>query len=209
MTSRLTTVGLDRFETLMSLYPRVVPRAASLAINDTARKTRTEAKRTMLDQVAWPASYLGNVRDGRLRVSRFAKPGDLSAQITGRWRATSLAQFATNAPSDGRNRRGRKIRVRVQPGSTSALDRAFFVRLRAGNTTTDSKFNLGLAVRVSPGETLRGSSAAVLLFENVYLLYGPSVNQVFRGVREDLAPGAAVRLNREFNRQIERLLPNG
>lgn len=198
MSISLNTVSLDQFSALVDSAPDKARRAASLAINDTARKYRTIAKREMLKQVAWPSSYLGNATEGRLQVSRFSSPTDLNAAITGRWQPTSLARFAKNRPSNARAwPRGRSIQIMIKPGTVRQFDHAFFLNLKNGN--------LGLAVRVKSDDELRGSTAARLIFPHVYLLYGPSVNQVFRGVSKDLVPGASLQLAQEFNRQFTRL----
>ena len=52
---------------------------------------------------------------------------------------------------------------------------------------------------------LSNSSAAKLLSNNVYLLYGPSVDQVFRSVADDKTPKILSDVTAEFLRQFARL----
>ena len=77
------------------------------------------------------------------------------------------------------------------------MDQAFLVRLKNNN--------IGLAVRLKPGEVLQNSEKAVRLDNNVYLLYGPSVDQVFRSVADDKTPKILSDVTAEFLRQFARL----
>jgi hypothetical protein len=79
------------------------------------------------------------------------------------------------------------------------IETSFGVRLglRNGNT--------GLAVRLKPGEKIKGSTGAVQMAENLYLLYGPSVDQVFRGVAEDRSGDLMNMVSSKFLRQFARL----
>lgn len=173
--------------------PDIAEQAAVLAINDvTEREGLNAIRHEMRGQIDFPKGYL---EGERLRVVRRASKGSLEAVIRGRDRATSLARFARGQnPS---NTRGRGVRVTVKPGQTRTLKNAFMVKLRNAN--------IGLAVRLKPGETLENSDKAVMLADNVYLLYGPSVDQVFRGVAEDMTPDIANKLSRQFLRQFARL----
>lgn len=182
----------DYFERL----PEVANESAVLAINDVAqRKGMNVLKGDMRDQIDFPPGYI----ESRLKVTRRATPNVLEATIRGRDRPTSLARFAQGQTPA--NTRGRGVRVTVKRGQTEVMRRAFLVNLRNGNR--------GLAVRLKPGETLRNTSGAVQLEGNVYLLYGPSVDQVFKGVAEDRADDLAVMVSREFERQFRRLVSRG
>ena len=172
-------------------------RVASRAINKTARDARSESQRKILAQVAFPRSYL-NPSTGRLAVSRFASPDDLQANIRGRFAPTSLARFSV-----GSAKRGAGVTVQVKPGMATFMRRAFLIRLPQGKSLTETKFNLGLAVRLRKGETLKNKRLARKMSSGLYLLYGPSVDQVFRDVSEQVAPGAADKLEAEFLRLLE------
>lgn len=205
MSFEYATRGLQEFEAVVSRYPKAARNAARLSVNDAARWGRTRAKKEMLGQVAWGSSYLGSVRDGRLRVSKYARAGDLEAAITGRFRPTSLTRFLTNRSQMlGRNRRG-PAKLRVSPGSPAAIQKAFLVRLKRGNVLDDTSFNYGLAIRLKPGERIRNKKDMVPFGNGAYLLYGPSVNQVFATVREDIEPDVSGRVASEFTRQFRRL----
>lgn len=177
--------------------------AAAKALNKIARDARSEAAKRILRQVALPASY---VQPGgkRLYVSKPATPGSLEARITAQGRATSLARFVTGSARPGA--RG-GVTVAVKPGKARFMSRAFVIKLRSGNAFTDTQFNLGLAIRLRPGERIQNKLRARKVENGLYLLYGPSVDQIFRdnsgeGVANDIAPQAADALAAEFARLI-------
>lgn len=188
--------GLSDSRSLESL-PREVLTAASRAINRTADRARTSSARRILEQVALPPSYL-NPSGGRLTVSKKASSSDLEAVITGRQRPTSLARFSTSGAVGDRN----GVTVTVASGFARFMRRAFLIRLRAGTADLDTKSNLGLAVRLRPGETPQNKKV-VRLGNGLWLLYGPSVDQVFQTVREDVSPEALDFLETEFSRLLE------
>lgn len=190
---------LDQFDSLRD----DIKRWAAQAINKTADRGRAQAAREIRDQVNFPAQYLSPAGK-RLFVSKQAQRNDLEGRIKARTRATSLARFATGTTRI--NKPG--VRVEVAPGRARFLKRAFMVRLKAGNADLDTRNNLGLAVRLKPGETLRNKSEVRKLDSGLYLLYGPSVDQIFRardggGVAEDIAPGLAKYMETEFLRLVD------
>lgn len=181
----------DYFEKL----PELATQAAALAINTVSqREALPMIRREMRDQLDFPEGYLES--KDRLSVVRKATRNTLSATIRGRDRATSLARFRIGGQNPA-NTRGRGVRLQVKRGQTRVLRKAFLINLRGGNT--------GLAVRLKPGESLKNSSGAVELANNVYLLYGPSVDQVFQTVSGDVAPNVLDSVTNEFLRQLARL----
>lgn len=181
--------GLD-----LTAVPEKIKRLASRAINTTARRYRTQAAREMREQIAFPARYLTGAESGRLQVARFASPEALSATIRGRDRPTSLATFVKGARRHG----VKSPTVEVATGVREKMNRAFLMNLRNGN--------LGLAVRLAPGEKIDNKRKMVQVSNGLYLLYGPSVDQVFRTVAADLSDDAAAFLEQEFTRMSEALL---
>lgn len=176
------------------------------AINKTADKGRTMAARQIRSQVNFPVGYL-DPAGKRLFVSKRAQRNDLEARIAARTRATSLARFVTGSTEIKKQ----GVRVEVAPGRARFLKRAFLVRLPAGTGPVETKSNLGLAVRLRRGEVLRNKTDARRLDKGLYLLYGPSVDQVFRardgsGVAEDIAPEVLSDLEEEFIRLAHRRL---
>lgn len=192
--------GLTELGSLADV-PANVSLSAVQAINRTLATTRTESAARILRQINFPESYL-NPGSKRLFVSRLATRGKPEGAITARRRPTSLARFVTGSLSD--KQVGVKVRVK-KGGRTEDLKRAFVIRLNSG---TDTKGNFGLAVRLRRGETLRNRATATKMANGLYLLYGPSVQQVFldnqgEGVAADMAPIAADKLADEFQRLFD------
>lgn len=177
------------------------------ALNYTATKSRTEAAREARKQVNFPASYV-SPSSKRLWVKTKARRGVYQTVIEGRGAPTSLARFTKQTVLPGGKRhKGGKINVSVKPGSRKAISRAFIIRLRGRSGTGE---NLGLAVRTS-GTTPRNAYHPKNIGKNLWLLYGPSVDQALSGARdgkgvfEDITPEALELLEKEFTRQLELL----
>lgn len=187
--------GLDLPEETLGLDNEKIERAAYRAINFTADRARTDSADEIRKQVNFPASYL-NPSQGRLTVTHKAGPGDLQAMITGRHRATSLARFVTSGTPGKMG-----VNVAVHRGQTKEMKNAFLMTLRSG-TNIDTNRNLGLAVRVEKGQTPDRAYKPVRIADGLFLLYGPSVDQVFRTVREVVSPDAEKTLQAEFNRLL-------
>lgn len=173
-----------------------IARNIARAVNKTADRARPEAVRQIRAQVAFPARYL-SPSEGRLAIVKKASPSDPSAVIRGRSRPTSLARFARNARSAGQA----GARIEVQPGLAKFLPRAFFIPLRAGSEGSNN--NLGLAIRLPEGQRPRRAYKPKLIGRNLWLLYGPSIDQVFDDVANEIAPESADFLEHEFLRLID------
>lgn len=204
MTATIVASGLDEFARFFESVPDLAKEAAFFAVNDTSRDTVPLLKKTMRQQINFPSKYLSA---DRLSIRRKATRATLEATISGRDRPTSLARFAEGATPE--NSRRAPIIVHIKPGRKKVLNKpsskvkAFLVRLRNNN--------IGLAVRLPKGETLRNSEGAVPLTrgkrpdENVYLLYGPSVDQVLQGAIPDSTSEISRMLQSNFLRQFSRL----
>ncbi len=194
MSVEITANLFDELSTYFEQMPGVADHAAQLAINDTARGTAMRlARQQMMEEINFPSSYLKS----RLNIDKFASRKDLEAVISGRDRPTSLARFATNAKAGQRG-----VMVEVRKGSAKMMKKGFIIKLKNGN--------LGLAIRLAAGETLMNKNLPANVFSSslgtgVVLLYGPSVDQVFRGVATDIQPEVADAAAAEFFRQFARL----
>lgn len=196
--------ALNDVERYFEALPELATEAAFLAVNDSARDTLPAARRQIYSEVNFPKGYLSAER---LSIKRKANRNVIEAVIAGRDRPTSLARFAPGAARPERGQPLRPIIVEVKRGKRVVFNgpkssaKAFIVNLKNGNT--------GLAVRLPKGQTLQNSEKAVRLDNNVYLLYGPSVDQVFRGVANDLAPDVTEMVSKNFLRQFSRLSARG
>lgn len=200
MTAFIDAYGLREMGAYFDRAPQIATRAAKFAINDTTeRKGLKLAREAMLTQVNWPGGYLN---PPRFALRYKATDDSLEAAIGGRQTPTSLARFTGRRTAT----RGRSsIKVQIHPGRSVELQRAFLITLRNGN--------LGLAIRLKPGEVLHNSIGAKLItsgpLAGVALLYGPSVDQVFRTVAVDISPPVLDALATEFLRQFDRLSKDG
>lgn len=172
--------------------PLVAAKAASLAMNQVSeRDGLAHMRRDMETQVNFPKGYLDT--DDRLAVRRPSTPNNLEVVISARDRPTSLARFVAGQTPESTRRGG--VTVSVKKGGSKRLKKAFLVRLRNGN--------IGLATRDK--SLVDRAYKPVMLDRGVYLLYGPSVDQVFKAVAEDSLPWLGGRISNEFFRQFARL----
>ena len=182
--------GLESLQDIDSLDENIV-KAARNAINRAAEMSRTKASKEIRKQIAFPARYL----DERLKIVQRSSGRKLEAIIAGRDRPTSLARFAKDRNVAASRKRGR-VDLVVTPGKTTTIPNAFLMNLNSGN--------IGLALRLKDGETIRNKKYLTKVGKGLYLLYGPSVNQVFRAVADETAgPEAAKILEREFLRLMD------
>lgn len=183
--------GIENLELIFQQFPQQAGAAMSSAINTIANGAALdEARKEILEQVAFPVGYLD---DGdRLRVSSYASPDRLEATITARDRPTSLARFVTGG-SVGNNA---GLTVTVKPGNPDPQTRGFLITLNNQNTA--------YAIRLRPGEILHNKRLqnAVEIKGGLTLLYGPSVDQVFRSVSVDIGEPVAAALVKEFTRLL-------
>lgn len=195
---RFEVRGLKSLDSLEDI-PSKVAVAATRAINRTADRSRAQSAREILSQVNFPDNYVRAKNSKRLRVSKKAKQKDLEAIITSQARPTSLARFATAITKRG-------VNVAVKPGGSKLIPNAFLIRLKAGSADLDTKSNQGLAVRTRKGVAPPSAYKPKKISDNLWLLYGPSINQVFggdRGVAKKVTPATANFLEREFNRLLK------
>lgn len=197
---RTEVSALQALNDFLDVAPETTRQAASLAMNTVIpRKGMTRYKKAIRSQVGFPSGYLD--QDDRLAVTKNARPADLESIVTARQRPTSLARF-TSSRTPGQE----GLAVRVKPGRSVMMKRAFLVRLRAGTALDGENFNLGLAVRAPDGiRNKRDTSRMVRLAKDVFLLYGPSVDQVFRSVGQTETPLVLDEIESEFYRQFARL----
>lgn len=193
--------AIDGLVDYIESFPSAAREAARIALNDVASgEGLADLRAGVQEQVAFPAGYLN---DERLGVTKRASDGDLSVVITGRQRATSLARFAAGQSVSSTRRRG--VTVMVKPGTMRRIKSGWLVNLRRGNQDGG---NLGLAIRIKEGQTVFNKREVnqVELDRGVYLLYGPSVDQVFGDVALDRTPQILTLVEREFYRNFFRLV---
>lgn len=200
----IDTEVLDTLKAYFLQFPDAAKVASRIAINDTVRGKGMALIRTnMMDQINFSRSYLTG---DRLGVAKLATNENPEAVIRARDRATSLARFASGSPSS--TAKG-GVTVKVKKGRTTYIKRGWLVRLKAGASLSEDKYNVGLAVRLGAGEKLTNKKTthqSWLVKGKVALLYGPSVAQVFDDVREEVIEPFGSLVEAEFLRQLSRLL---
>ena len=188
--------GLGALDFIAEL-PRDIERAAYRALNKTVRRARTAASKAVRAQVRFPARYLNQ---DRLKAVTAKKGDGLVAKVVGRDRPTSLARFSTGKAI--RRKEGTGVRIGVRTGRAARFKaRTFIIPLRSGN--------VGLAVRTQGGKPANAYRPKRIGKDGrLWLLYGPSVDQVLFSVRNDggvftdIAPDTAEFLEKEFLRLL-------
>jgi hypothetical protein len=180
----------------LDVAPANTRKAIAMAMNDKIAGTGLTKYRAAIGaEINLPASY---IRD-RFTAGEQAKPDSLTVTLRAERRPTSLARFIVGGAAPGGKEGG--IRVRVNTGgATKRFRRAFTVGL--------NNDNMGLAVRLEPGQVLnkRDTSNMVHLEANVVLLYGPGVDQVLEThVADEETPEVLDDFTTEFYRQFARL----
>lgn len=204
MTVSVDLRGVFDLEDYLTDFPERTRTAASQAINRVLKGSGlAEYRKGVAEQINLPPSYL---KSDRLAVTQVSTPTRLEGRITGRHRATSLARFVTAGTVGGKG--GVSVRVKAGGGS-SRMKSAFLVRLKAGTILSEDSFNVGLALRLKPGQTVigkRDTTNMVHLDANVVLLYGPSIEQVLRtDVADKSTPAVVDDIVTEFYRNFQRL----
>lgn len=193
--------GLAEFDKMLQALGAGVEPSAADAINDTVVFARRLGSQEIRKRINFKAKYIDG---GRLAITRRAKPADLEAVVTGRDRPTSLARFAQGAPKFGRQRTPPRVRVKAS-GGASPIKGGFFMRLRRGNSVISAEnANVGLAIRLKEGERVKNKNDMVPVGRNLYLLYGPSVGQVYRTVSENTSDEVAAQLANRFAHHLGR-----
>lgn len=189
--------GLAELEQYFATMPDRANKAAAAALNKVGGGTGLTLLRhaTQDAEVEFPSGY---VNADRMYFAKRAGPNDLEVKIGARDQPTSLARFA----EPGTPLRKAGVKVTVHRGKQTLLKKAFLLPLRSGN--------VGLAVRLKAGETFSNTTGAREIESartsntQLYLLYGPSVDQVFRGIAEDNLPEILEMVSDEFVRQFAR-----
>lgn len=201
-------IGLENLQEFFRSTPGIFKKAARLAINQVVTRGGMKAiSNEMYDQIAFPRGYL---KGDRLRVSQYAKESNLEAVIIARHRPTSLARFAApGTPMGTIPGVNSSVKVSVKNGSSTRLRNAWLIRLRRGASLTKDQYNVGLIMRVKEGDRIGGKHDMHQAWFNpeqtLALLYGPSVDQVFKDVAGDQSRPILDMLATEFFRQYERL----
>ncbi len=201
----IDVAALDNLREYFNRFPDLSKVAMRIAINDTVKgRGMALIRNQMTGEINFNKSYLTG---DRLGIARLATNENPEAIIRSRDRATSLARFATSTTVGKKAESG--VTVRVKKGKTTFIKRGWLVRLNKGASKSEDRYNLGLAVRLGPGEKLgnkKTTHQSWLVKGSVALLYGPSVAQVFNDTRSKVVEPIGSLVEAEFLRQLSRLI---
>ncbi len=185
--------GIDSLTRYIERLGDGANKAAVMAVNDTAEWARVRIKRQMQTEIQLGESAFAN---RQFYVSRRANTADLQAILTASRQPYSLSRFKVGEPEFGPKAGPVKVRIKTG-GSTQTLKRAFYVRAPNGA--------VGVAVRSkTPLDKSRG--ARRIKGTDVFVLFGPSPDQLMRRIAPASVPAVETYLNREFSRQIVRVI---
>ena len=197
-----------------SQFPGAVKAAFPKALNEGARFARKVSVEAIMKDTAFPTGYLD--KPERFYVAQFATPEQPQAVLKARTRGTLLYEFAVGHPlpeatrgTGGKNwfgistaerrqlQRSRGVTVIIKPGAPKTIPEAFVIPLKDSGA-------LGIAVKLKNGQfpamLKKNFIRTELLNQEYYVLYGPSVDQVFRQVSEKVIPEVTSYLSAEFRR---------
>lgn len=204
MTTEIELFGLKGFDDMVKRLGQSVDPASRIAINDGARFAVREGAKDISSELNLSQRYIMGGPAPRLAVRRFASDADLEAVVTGRDRPTSLSRFARTAVRFGKQRLSPTVKVSAQGGG-QRIRGSFFVRLRRGVSMDGETFNVGLAVRLKPGQRIPGKNVMAKPGRSgFYLLYGPSVGQAYRTASVRTVPAVSQRIGNTLARELLR-----
>jgi hypothetical protein len=180
-------------ENALARFPVAAKQAAVLAVNDTVDWSKTQIKAGIKQQVNLPEDSITPARFG---IRQRATSGRLEAVLSASNAPLGLIRFVTSA----RVRGAKNIRVRIKPrGKEQVLDKAFLI------PTPGAPGAFALAIR-APGGLSKSRAARRIPGTDIYILSGPSPNQLLGNLAPALVPQIETRLSREWQRQFARLV---
>lgn len=191
----IETIGLSEAKAEFSDLPVKLKAALIKTINNVVPDVRSIAIERITEQVALSKSYV----QGRLFVSQRANNTDPTAVISGRVRSTQLrrykgTQLYVSAKLPGKKRlAGTSVQVKTGRGA-SVLKHTWLIKLKHGETDARAGLTMGIAERTGKDRN------------DFKILYGPSVDQVWRDVKDEITPDVEKLLEAEWLRQMRDLI---
>lgn len=196
----ISSRGIDQFARQLERYPQQARKAASMAVNDTAAWSKTQARILMQSQILLPRETLENARFGVRQSATGANP---EAVVSASNNPLGLSRFVVSPKVPGAAYPKTRIKVggrTIQWGQEGQKGGSYAFLLQTPNGAD------GVALALRTTTPLRNSRAARKIGRNLYILSGPSVNQMFARIAPELVPRIEERLQGEFARQFARLL---
>lgn len=196
---RISSTGIKGLAEFVARTPEVAREAAKLAVGDTAEWGRNLAKREMKAAVNLPEDALAA---RRFRIAQRPTNAHPEAVLSADNNPLGLSRFVVGQKAKGTPHPKVRILVGGATKSFSSPDRkgtySFLIPTPGGAD------GVGLAVRTK--RPLQKSQAARKIGPDLYLLSGPSVNQMFGQMIPALVPRIEAKMQTEFARQYERLI---
>ena len=198
--------GLETVQKFYATMPERTDKALRLAVNAASLYGARLGKKRIMAEVNRSDAYLGNPKslNSKLAITKTARTGDLESIVTANHRLASLAGFATTPVNFGKPKTAIRVRV-ARGGKTAVMNRAFFIRLKKDKVLTEDTYNLGLAMRLKPGEKVNNKHSFRSGKSNIAVLYAPSVEQMFNRIAPEIADEVMNFAETEFLRQFDRL----
>lgn len=196
---RISSAGIQGLATFVARTPEVAAEAAKLAVGDAAEWGRNLSKREMVSAVNLPAGALAG---RRFRISQRPTTANPEAVISADNNPLGLSRFVVGQKAKGSAHP--KVRILVGGATKSFSDPDTKGSYSFLIPTPNGADGVGLAIRTKG--PLKNSSAARKIGRDLYLLSGPSVNQMFGQLMPTLVPRIEAKLQTEFARQYERLI---
>lgn len=173
---------------------KALDKARYRAVNRVAAKTRTAASREIRAQVRLPAAYVNE----NLTITQKATLTSAVAVISGRRRPTRLARYGAKQLARAATARARGDQLRGIPAGRRQAGVSVSVSRRGSRQKMRGAFLLPLRNSNMMGIFLRTGRGP----KDIEHRYGPSVDQVFRGVRKSLEPSIRGDLAAEYRSQL-------
>lgn len=196
---RISSAGIQGLAEFVARTPEVAAEAAKLAVGDAAEWGRNLSKREMVSAVNLPADALAG---RRFRISQRPTTANPEAVISADNNPLGLSRFVVSQKARGAAHP--KVRILVGGATESFSDPDIKGSYSFLIPTPGGADGVGLALRTK--EPLRNSRAARKIGRDLYLLSGPSVNQMFGQLMPTIVPRVEAKLQTEFARQYERLI---
>lgn len=196
---RISSAGIQGLAEFVARTPEVAAEAAKLAVGDAAEWGRNLSKREMVSAVNLPADALAG---RRFRISQRPTTANPEAVISADNNPLGLSRFVVSQKARGAAHP--KVRILVGGATKSFSDPDIKGSYSFLIPTPGGADGVGLALRTK--EPLRNSQAARKIGRDLYLLSGPSVNQMFGQLMPTIVPRVEAKLQTEFARQYERLI---
>lgn len=196
---RISSAGIQGLATFVARTPEVAAEAAKLAVGDAAEWGRNLSKREMVSTVNLPADALAG---RRFRISQRPTTQNPEAVISADNNPLGLSRFVVSQKDKGSAHP--KVRILVGGATKSFSDPGTKGSYSFLIPTPGGANGVGLALRTKG--PLRNSQAARKIGRDLYLLSGPSVNQMFGQLMPTIVPRVEAKLQTEFARQYERLI---